>query len=507
MLGRCIQGAPQLKNALLFFATLVFGVLAAEAAVRTIDGYAMFALPLDAPSGPAAVNAEALDTIPLAAGVERRWFYGDPPALPNRRAVPDDWRRLFRAIEENPKGGMEFRPPDVFKAWNSVFAGDPCKHKFLRHAPGQLYLYDPPDGAATPPYRYLPNATLPNGLVTNQMGWRGQPIETPRGERTIRIVFVGSSTTMGAPHLPFSYPELVGYWLNSWAASKRLPVHFEVLNTGRESIASTDTAAVVRTEVLPLRPDLVVYYEGGNQFYLSSIVAGLPKRSAAPPQSAASAAPTWLQAASRYSALAARIGAAIGLAGASQDGREWPKPDYYVVWPSGLDESDPDLAYPELPVSLNIIQRDLDRIRSDLAAVGSDFAVSSFLWMVKDGLMLDPVRHKYIIEQLNVGYFPFRYRELERLSQFQNRLLAKYANVHGLPFIDTARYMPFDPDLFVDAVHTNNAGLRLQAWVTFNQLLPTVEKHFADGSWPRPRDPSAPPLPIITPRKITFDCR
>ena len=46
--------------------------------------------------------------------------------------------------------------------------------------------------------------------------------------------------------------------------------------------------------------------------------------------------------------------------------------------------------------------------------------------------------------------------------------------------------MPFDPDLFVDAVHTNFAGLRLQAWVTFNQLLPTVEKHLADGSWPRP---------------------
>ena len=149
----------------------------------------------------------------------------------------------------------------------------------------------------------------------------------------------------------------------------------------------------------------------------------------------------------------------------------------------------------KLPVSLNVIQRDLDRIRSDLAAVGSDFAVSSFLWMVKDGLVLDWVRHKYIIEQLNVGYFPFRYRELERLSQFQNRLLAKYANVARPALHRHARYMPFDPDLFVDAVHTNNAGLRLQAWVTFNQLLPTVEKHFADGSWPRPARSLAPAAP------------
>ena len=119
-------------------------------------------------------------------------------------------------------GGMDFRPADVFKAWNSAFAGDPCKHNFLRHAPGMLYLYDPPDGEAKPPYRYMPDATQPTWLVTNQMGWRGAPIEVPRGPKTIRIVFVGSSTTVGPPHLPFSYPELVGYWLNRWAESKKL---------------------------------------------------------------------------------------------------------------------------------------------------------------------------------------------------------------------------------------------------------------------------------------------
>jgi hypothetical protein len=28
------------------------------------------------------------------------------------------------------------------------------------------------------------------------------------------------------------------------------------------------------------------------------------------------------------------------------------KPDYDIAWPRGLDEQDPDLAYPELPVSL-----------------------------------------------------------------------------------------------------------------------------------------------------------
>ena len=43
-------------------------------------------------------------------------------------------------------------------------------------------------------------------------------------------------------------------------------MHFEVLNAARESIVSTDNVAIVKNEVAPLRPDLVVYYEGGNQF-------------------------------------------------------------------------------------------------------------------------------------------------------------------------------------------------------------------------------------------------
>ncbi len=401
-------------------------------------------MPLSAPAGVSSVKQEILDQVPRAAGVDRAWFFTDPPPLPNRREVPSDWRRLYRSIEDNPAGGMAFRASDMFKTWNSVFAGDPCKHWFLHYAPGQLFVYDPADGKALPPYRFLPDATLPSGLVTNQIGWRGRPIENPRGEKTVRIVFVGSSTTVDLHHLPFSWPEFVGHWLNLWAKSKGLAVHFEVLNSARESIVSTDNVAVVHNEVLPLRPDLVVYYEGGNQFRLQSVVPDMPKGTPVhPPQ--ANAAPSWLQTAARYSALIARLQAAVGAAASDLDGHEWPKPDYKVVWPAGLDENNPDLSYPDLPVNLNIILRDLESIRTDLATVGSDFAVSSFVWTVKDGMVLDPIRHRYILEQLNIANYPFRYRDMERLATFQNRVLAKYAATHGLPFVDIARYTPLRP--------------------------------------------------------------
>jgi hypothetical protein len=306
--------------------------------------------------------------------------------------------------------------------------------------------------------------------------------------------------------VPFSYPELVGHWLNQWAASKHLDVRFEVLNAGRESVVSTDIAEIVHSEVLPLRPDLVVYYEGTNQFRPASIVDSVPSGTPVRPSGGHGSTPTWLLTASHYSARIGRIEAAMGLAGPDMDGREWPKPDYRVMWPEGLDERDPDLAYPNLPVNLTVIQRDLDSIRDELASVGNgQLAVSSFMWLVKDGLVLDPVRHRFILEQLNAANYPFHYRELERLAKFQNRVFAKYAAVHGLPFVDIARYMPPDPDLFTDAVHMTYAGTRLKAWVALQQLLPAVEKHLKDGTWPPPSKPDLP-LPTFTPRQITFSC-
>ena len=60
-------------------------------------------------------------------------------------------------------------------------------------------------------------------------------------------------------------------------------MRFEVLNAARESIGSTGIASIVRQEVVPTRPDLVVYYEGGNQFELEldrrrrAAPAGQPK--------------------------------------------------------------------------------------------------------------------------------------------------------------------------------------------------------------------------------------
>jgi hypothetical protein len=71
--------------------------------------------------------------------------------------------------------------------------------------------------------------------------------------------------------------------------------------------------------------------------------------------------------------------------------------------------------------------------------------------------------------------------------------------------------MPRDPDLFVDAIHNTQSGVRLQAWVVLQELLPLVEKKLASGAWPK-ADPGAGmpavhPAFATPPREIGFTCK
>jgi hypothetical protein len=142
-------------NVLLVAASVAVCTGAAELVVRQLDTNAD-----NAPVG------RHLDEIALAPGVDRAWFFADPPPLPNRRAIPKEWLDIVSDVEQS--GITEgTRRADMFKAWNANFVGDPCRHTYLCGAPGHLFVYDPPSGEARPPYRFLPNATTPIGLVTN----------------------------------------------------------------------------------------------------------------------------------------------------------------------------------------------------------------------------------------------------------------------------------------------------------------------------------------------------
>jgi hypothetical protein len=188
------------SNVALLAASILISICAAEASVRAIDHLPVLTdwLPNTRDRD---VTARSVASIPLAQGVSAEWFFRDPPPLPNRGVPPAAWMRVMNEAKDIPSWVLgTFHATDFFKAYNAVYVGDPCAHPVFRQAPGSLYVFDPLDHSPYPRMRYLPNATTPTGLVTNQVGWRGPPVKVDKPADVVRIVFVGASTTSNSSY-------------------------------------------------------------------------------------------------------------------------------------------------------------------------------------------------------------------------------------------------------------------------------------------------------------------
>ncbi len=479
-------------RAILFVSFTSVALAAAEIATRIIDGYRLVSLRLEMsrePLQPAEPehrsgsqkwrgDTDALpfvQQLPVAAGVDREWFTAHVPDRPVARPDADLQARAERytrvaELHANYEWNWKF----VAKA---VCRGDYRDGGDTFNQLDDIYVFDPTDDSEWPTYRFLRGVTYPSGLRTNAFGWRGPDIPLNKPPGTIRIAFIGASTTVSPHAEPYSYPELVGFWLNKWAASHGLGISVDVINAGREGVNSRSIQAVVRQELAPVEPDLAVYYEGANQFWPADFLWTrlLPRSRVSGPQPSVLAS---------FSAIARRVESAMRHAGLP--GVEPPKPPLIVKWPRDLDERDPDLAHPHLPIELPHILGDIEIIRRALEEEGGKLVMTSFVWLVHPGLVLDPVSDAMLFDYLNTMYWPFNYAHMRRFLDFQTRAFRKYAAVHGLDFIDLVAAYPRDPRLFDDAVHMTHAGIRLQAWIVFNGLVPIIERRMASHEWPRP---------------------
>jgi len=456
-----------------------------ETATRLFEGIpltaGMLPTPYMLPQTPEPSLGALASTLPHADDVDPSWIDRRPPPLPNRRAI--DGRMLTLRKEDGGRTPLE---SDLYRQWNARFVAElGCKVGALRTLRSPITVFDPIEPNTQPVFRFPPSVTTPLGLVTNRFGWRGPEILLNKPKSTVRVAFVGASTTVGSHDYPSSYPELVGYWLNLWAERAAPSVRFDIINAGREGLGSSSFAAIVRQELLPAEPDLVVYYEGANQFQFPQLIdVPVPAREPlyASPNGAWQRLPAKIR---PYSALVHRIDRAL-LQRKVGDGTEPEKPPYHLTWPADVNEQQPDLASRSLPLQLPVILTDLENIRTSLSGVDAELAVSSFVWLVSDGMRLRPQSDSLIHRSLNKGWWPYRYADMRRMADFQNRVLARYAEAHSLLFIDLAAFVPADPDLFKDAIHFNREGIRVQAWGVLNALVPRIRERLASGAWPRP---------------------
>jgi hypothetical protein len=488
------RGIAVILRSALVLAVIAINAFIIEVGLRAIDGFriASFRLTrqhlIDLRTPPL-----EMPTIPLADGIRREWFGLSPPSY-ERRPHPGLAAYADRYAWNLGRNGLSY-------VFNSNYAERLCTQSLYRGLP-IVFLFDPPSIADSHPrYRFPLNTVLPSGLTTNQFGWRGGPIELHKPANAIRVAFVGASTTVNGHDFPFSYPELVGFWLDLWAR-ENFGVRVEAINAGREGIASSDIAAVVRDELLPLDPDLVVYYEGSNQFSPRAITkfSGAP---AVPKMTNPSR--LFLNQLALYSATLQR---ALNIFDRfSLSGDEPERPAYDVVWPADVNEYDPPIDHPGLPANLSVIVRDLDSIKAALETQGATLVPTSFFWLVYDGMKFEPGRHQGFITYL--GWFPYRYREMERMAAFQNRVLSKYALSRGLPFLDVAAAIPREPDYYTDPIHATYPGVRRHAWIVTQQLAPILRDRIERKLLPRPYRLNLDAHPAFpgNERTARFDCR
>jgi hypothetical protein len=498
-------------RALLVTVAVSASLVCVELLARQIDGYSLTSWRLIRVRVPRApidtVTASYVEQVAVASGVNRSWFADDPRDASGGNPTSDPaLTERFRSHRQELSSVYEW---NLELLRGAACAADPSRHQNVLTTVfpmGELFVFEPLGRTLFPRYRFLRNARYPSGMTTNAFGWRGPDVPLNKPDKTIRLAFVGASTTAGPHSYKYSYPDYIRTWLEQWKTAHHLPVQFEVINAGREGIDSTSIAAIVRDELAPVDPDVVVYYEGANQFGLADyilwpggIIPTRPKHTS-----------PWLL--ESNSALVLRLRA---LRDPFTVRRGEPrKPRLPVAWPADLDERDPQLDHPRLTLELPTIMRDLDAMRAALSAQGGRLAMSSFVWCVKDGMQLDPADDAGVYQYLNEMFWPFSYAYMRRLADFQNRAFQKYARTRGLDFIDIAASYPLDPRLFMDGIHMTQGGTKLMAWISFQGLVPILERSIATGTLPlTPRHRltghpgfAGPPRMLMTVASIRASC-
>ncbi len=363
----------------------------------------------------------------------------------------------------------------------------------------------PHDGEPFPRYRNPANTLTASGLRTNRYGFRGPELALQKGSNIVRIAFLGASTTIAMHSFPFSYPEHFGHWLNLWLKANNYPLQVEVINAGREGIGSSDIAAIVKQEVLPLAPDYVIYYEGANDLQAGSDLLDSFGRFARHP-SQELLPRKWVQ----FSSVAKviddfyRVRIVPILA-------EWRRPPSKLIFPDAVNEADPDIDQNDLPGNLSSILDNLRHMSASSKESNARFLMSSFVWL--DGgepeIMSDTTRYIGILSQVNQAFWPLSQPDIRRLVDFQNRVFHRFAASKKLDFMDIAGTFPRDPNLFTDAIHFTPEGVRVQAWVALAQFLPYFARDLERGFVPKTQLPtmkSDAAVPSTTGESYSANC-
>jgi lysophospholipase L1-like esterase len=272
-------------------------------------------------------------------------------------------------------------------------------------------------------------------IKVNSLGFRGDEFTRRKPANTIRIAVLGASTTFDAEvsSNEATWPEQLQRKLRAAYPG----VGIEVINAALGGYVAADNLKNLEHRVLPLDPDLVIYYEANNE-----IVRDTRKLARENGMADDTFRASPLGTLARYSLLADLVqkNAVILMRGRSHGGKTMSSiprdlPRHFL---SVLDQMRVDLSRDKIRMMLSTFvvkyRRNQDRATQ---IANADVAFYYMPWMNIDGL-------------------------LDAMDVY-NAAILDYATEHRLPVVDDRDSIPPDAEHFTDCMHLADKGAEAMA--------------------------------------------
>jgi lysophospholipase L1-like esterase len=316
---------------------------------------------------------------------------------------------------------------------------------------------------SAPRYVYKPNLSLaakagklvPAGsgdtvyFSTNSRGLRGEDFPLVKPPGTIRVVCLGASTTEGLVYDNETYP----YYLQQELRQRYPDKNIEVINAGHHAYRARDNLALLEQEILPLRPDIIIWYEAANDLNFTEFSPSLQ------------AEPCWHDGTCWLS------------------GKPWGYKELYLnsalfrvpadrFWnnavpppmPHSFDESGVRSGAPQYADTLR-------RMAGAARAANTTLVFASFVTVAHEGLQVDYGENPSLFDQVYRTYYPLTPGEVGRAYAHYNNQSRQVAAEYNLSYYDLAGEFPKDPQYFpLDYIHFSPEGNRLFARLLVQHL-------------------------------------
>jgi lysophospholipase L1-like esterase len=348
---------------------------------------------------------------------------------------------------------------DDYKIYNRIFFEE--RPSFFTGWPIRPEFFDAETSA--PRYIYKPNLTLSakdgrlivagSGDVvywsSNSHGLRGEDFPANKSPATIRIVCLGASTTEGIGYDNQTYPFFLQQELRQVYPDKKI----EVVNAGHHAYKARDNLALLEHYILPLNPDLIIFYEASNDLNVTEFSSDLQESSCWHDGNCWLSDKPWgFRELYMNSALFRMLYDRFG-------GNPVPHPMTHSFDDTGTKSG--ALQYADT----------LYHIAVAAESANTTLVFTSFVTVAHDGLQVDPQNNPLLFNQIYKTYYPLTPGEMGRAYAHYNNQSRSVATRMNLTYYDLAAEFPKDPRYFpFDYIHMSPEGNRLFAHLLVQHL-------------------------------------